>query len=110
RWAAVTTRAVGAGRITVVGTVPDQELAAAIILWLVPSPVGGWTTDASVTVATSGSTSGRLHVVHNWGWAPAAATPASDVKDLLTGESHGPGESIPLGPWDVRVFSSDAGG
>ena len=108
RWAAVTTRPVGAGRITVVGTVPDQELAAAIALWLVPSPVGGWTTDASVTVATSSATAGRLHVVHNWGWAPAAATPATDVKDLLSGESHGPGESIPLGPWDVRVFFSDA--
>ena len=75
RWAAVTTRPVGAGRITVVGTVPDQELASAIARWLAPSPVGGWTTDAAVTVATSGTATGRLHVVHNWGWAPAAATP-----------------------------------
>ena len=74
RWAAVTTRPVGAGRITVVGTVPDQELAAALVRWLVPSPVGGWTTDASVTVASSSTVAGRLHVVHNWGWAPAAAT------------------------------------
>ncbi len=39
RWAAVTTRPVGAGRITVIGTVPDQELAAALVRWLVPSPV-----------------------------------------------------------------------
>ena len=108
RWAAVTTRPVGAGRITVVGTVPDRELATAIARWLVPSPVGGWTTDAPVTVATSGTAAGRLHVVHNWGWAPAGATPATVVKDLLTGEVHGPGESIPLGPWDARVFSSEA--
>ena len=75
RWAAVTTRPVGAGRVTVVGTVPDQELAAALARWLAPSPVGGWTTDASVTVASSSTAAGRLHVVHNWGWAPAAAAP-----------------------------------
>jgi beta-galactosidase len=106
RWAAVTTRPVGAGRITVVGTVPDQELAEALARWLAPSPVAGWTTDASVTVATSRTPTGRLHVVHNWGWAPAAATPAADVVDLLTGERHGSGTRMPLGPWDVRVVSS----
>ena len=108
RWAAVTTRPVGAGRITVVGTVPDQELAAAIARWLVPTPVGGWTTDASVTVASSGTTTGRLHVVHNWGWAPAAATPATAVTDLLSGERLAAGQGIPLGPWDVRVVSSES--
>jgi beta-galactosidase len=108
RWAAVTTRPVGAGRITVVGTVPDQELAAALVRWLAPSPVSGWTTDASVTVASSSTAAGRLHVVHNWGWAPATATPATDVTDLLTGERHGRGQSLPLGPWDVRVVSSTA--
>ena len=35
RWAAVTTRPVGAGRVTVVGTVPDQELASR------PRPLAG---------------------------------------------------------------------
>ena len=106
RWAAVTTRPVGAGRITVVGTVPDQELAAALVRWLAPSPVSGWATDASVTVATSSTGTGRLHVVHNWGWAPATATPDTEVLDLLTGEGHEAGASLPLGPWDVRVVSS----
>ena len=33
RWAAVTTRPVGAGRITVVGNVPDQDLAAGLVWW-----------------------------------------------------------------------------
>ena len=58
RWAAVTTRAAGAGRITVVGTVPDQPLAARLARWLVPRPVGGWLTDEPVTVATSTERSG----------------------------------------------------
>ncbi len=107
RWAAVTTRPVGAGRVTVVGTVPDQELAVGLALWLAPSPVGGWATDASVTVASSTTSTGRLHVVHNWGWARATAVPATDVTDLLSGTVYGPGESVPLGPWDVRVLSGD---
>jgi beta-galactosidase len=105
RWAAITTNAVGAGRVTVVGTVPDQELAAAFTRWMVPEPIAGWHTDAPVTVSTSTSDSGnRLHVVHNWGWAPAVARPASPVKDLLSGATSAAGEAVDLGPWDVRVF------
>ena len=42
RWAAVTTKTAGAGRITVVGTVPDQELAESLARWLVPEPAAGW--------------------------------------------------------------------
>ena len=41
-WAAITTRAYGAGRITVVGTVPGLDLAAALARWLVPTPLAGW--------------------------------------------------------------------
>jgi len=105
RWAAVTTRRYGAGRITVVGTVPDQDLAAALARWLAPNPVGHWTTAASVTVATSGTPDGqRLHVVHNWSWDEATATPGTPVTDLLGGGTHRPGEPVALGPWDVRIF------
>jgi beta-galactosidase len=105
RWAAVTTNAAGAGRVTVVGTVPDQDLAAALTRWLVPEPVGGWRTDDPVTVSTStDGTGNRLHVVHNWGWDQASAVPGSAVKDLVTGESVPAGEPVPLGPWDVRIF------
>src|SRR5260370_40930664 len=53
RWAAVTTKPAGAGRITIVGTVPDQDLAADLRRWLVPDAAGGWTTGDSVTVSTS---------------------------------------------------------
>ena len=49
----MTTKAAGAGRITVVGTVPDQELAESLARWLVPEPVAGWQLPASVTVSTS---------------------------------------------------------
>ena len=41
-WPAVTTHVHGIGRIMMVGTVPDQELARALFAWAVPRPVHGW--------------------------------------------------------------------
>ena len=112
RWAVVTTRAAGAGRITVVGTVPDQDLAAALVRWLVPDAVGGWTAGDSVTVSTSTDpTAGiRLHLVHNWSWEEATACATSAVTDLLEGRRYAPGEAIALGPWDVRLLRGDEAG
>jgi beta-galactosidase len=96
------------GRITVVGTVPDQHLAADLMRWLVPCPAGGWTADDSVTVSTGTGTAGtRLHVLHNWSWDEATAAPSSKVTDMLGGGRHAPGEPITLGPWDVRLFRGD---
>jgi beta-galactosidase len=107
RWAAVTTIPTGAGRITVVGTVPDQDLAVNIVRRLVPEPTSGWTTDASVTVSTStDSTGSRVHVLHNWSWDEATATGVAAVTDLVRGEDHARGEPVVLGAWDVRILRS----
>jgi beta-galactosidase len=109
RWAAVTTRAAGAGRITVVGTVPDQQLAAGLARWLAPRPAGGWITDEPVTVSTSTERGGavRLHVLHNWGWAEATACPSVPVTDLLSGRHYPPGEPVALDAWDVRLLRGE---
>jgi beta-galactosidase len=109
RWATVTTKAAGAGRITVAGTVPDQDLAADLVRWLAPHAAGGWTTDDSVTVSTSTdtSTATRLHVLHNWSWDEATASPSGMVTDILSGGRHTPGEKVTLQAWDVRLFRSD---
>jgi beta-galactosidase len=110
RWAAVTTRAAGAGRITVVGTVPDQGLAMRLARWLAPHAVGGWAADEPVTVSTSTSTSrnsaSRLHILHNWSWNEASASPSAVVTDLLSGARYAPGDPVTLGPWDVRLLRS----
>jgi beta-galactosidase len=109
RWAAVTTKPAGEGRITVVGTVPDQDLAADLVRGLVPHAVGGWTTDDSVTVSTSTDTSAatRLHVLHNWSWDEATASPSGTLTDILGGERHPPGEKITPRAWDVQLYRSD---
>ena len=106
RWAAVTTKPAGAGRITVIGTVPDQDLAAGLVRWLVPDAVDGWTTDDSVTVSTStdASAATRLHVLHNWSWDEATASPSGPVTDIPGGERRPPGKKITLRAWDVRLF------
>src|SRR5690606_37154662 len=68
RWPAVTSKVSGDGRITVVGTVPNQALARTIAGWLVPRPVAGWA-DLPDTFTVSSSTAAdgtRIYFVHNW--------------------------------------------
>ena len=105
----MTTRQSGAGRITVVGTVPDQELAESLARWLVPEPVAGWQLPPSVTVSTSAapaeSGGTRLHVLHNWGWDPQTVSAPAPLRDLLSDEEVDPGTTLHLGSWDVRVFA-----
>ena len=106
RFAAVTTRAHGAGRVDVVATVPDQDLAAALAERWAPSPAGAWRDlPASVTVSTSRAPGTRLHVVHNWGWEPVTATAPSALTDLLSGDEVAGGSPLDLGQWDVRVLA-----
>jgi beta-galactosidase len=109
RWAAITTKSIGAGRITVVGTVPDQDLAADLMRWLAPDAAGGWTTDDSITVSTSTDTDAatRLHVLHNWSWEEATASVPCAVTDLLGGGRLLPGKKLTLQAWDVRLLRSD---
>jgi len=108
---AVTTRAVGSGRITVVGTVPDSDLASALV-GHVARQRDAWSLlrGGSVTVASADTPSGDVvRVVHNWSWNPANVVLPSAVTDAVSGGSHAEGESLRLGAWDVRVFVDTAG-
>ncbi len=105
RFPAVVTTEHGAGRITTVGTVPDQELARDLMRWLVPDALAAWgELPVSVTVSSASTADGgRLHVVHNWSWdAATVATPVS-VRDVLDPAAE-PTSSVTLGAWDVRVL------
>ncbi|MEV5846156.1 beta-galactosidase [Streptomyces sp. NPDC051985] len=122
RFAAVTTRAWGAGRITVVGTEPDPATAAALVDWAVRvsgaarpdhrATVRGrrWEGSEAVRVSSAVAQDGRrVHVVHNWSWDPAAVVAPTAVRDLLSDRLHRAGDSVELGSWDVRVFAEAAG-
>jgi beta-galactosidase len=107
RSAAVTTRVAGEGRITVVGTVPDPALAAALLRWLVPADQDPWRAlvDGSVTVTSATTGSGaRLRVVHNWSWDPLGVELPTAVRDVLGNADLDAGARLDLGPWDVRVL------
>ncbi|MGW0519185.1 beta-galactosidase [Crossiella sp. NPDC003009] len=112
RWAAVTTRHHGQGRVTCVGTVPGRDLARALAEWLAPTPRGGWTDlPPSVTTTTGTSAEGdRVHVVHNWSWEQVQVTAPVELTDLLGGGSSPAGTPVHLGSWDVRVFTGPATG
>jgi beta-galactosidase len=106
RWPAITTHATGAGRVTYVGTLPDAELMGALARWLVPTPANaGWTDlPASVTVTGATAPDGRhLSFVSNWSHDAVGATVPADAGDVLSGAALSAGDTLQLGPWDVRV-------
>ncbi|GAA3820517.1 beta-galactosidase [Sphaerisporangium flaviroseum] len=105
RFAAVTTRSHGKGRITYVGTVPNAALAQALFRWLVPD-AGAWTA-LPVGVTSTGATAvdgQRLRFLHNWTWEAATVQVPVAVRDVLDAGDHAAGEALTLGPWDVRVL------
>ncbi|MEV7392753.1 beta-galactosidase [Streptomyces sp. NPDC091215] len=109
RWPALTTHRHGAGRVTVVGTVPGRDLARALAGWLAPTPRSGWRDlPAPVTAATGTAPDGRrVHFVHNWSWDPAHVTTPTALTDVLDGTAAPAGTELRLGPWDVRILTED---
>jgi Beta-galactosidase trimerisation domain len=107
RWAAVTTKQYEFGRITYVGTLPNQTFARAFFEWLgAPTGQATWSgLPESVTASSGVGRAGRrVHFVHNWSWTPAEATAPCALRDALADESFRQGDPVSLGAWDVRVM------
>lgn len=111
RWPAVTTRLVGEGRITHVGTVPDAPLASALLDWAVEVGSGtrSWApATASQTISSSTNRAGaRIHVIHNWSWDPSSIALPGAARDVVSGDRLDEGASLELGPWDVRILAEE---
>lgn len=103
---AIVSRAVGKGRITTVGGVPDRELARSIGQWLLPDVVDPWRAlcQGSVRVTSATSDTSRLRFVHNWGWDESTITLPERVEDILSGERLDAQVPLTLKSWDVRVL------
>ena len=105
---AITTNAHGAGRITVVGTVPSPALAADLVRWAVPSPIADGLASGRalpVTVASGALPDGRrAWFVFNWGWAPQSLALAASVTDPVTGDQLQTGTDVSLPAWSTRTF------
>ena len=111
RFPAVVTAEHGSGRVTTVGTVPDDALGRALLEWAVPVGDDAWRRLVQGSVTVSSATSGagrRLRFVHNWSWDEASVELPTAVRDALTDTTHGLGETLVLGPWDVRVLVEES--
>lgn len=105
RWPAATTRPYGTGRITYVGTVPDPAFGEALFRWAAPEGTWG-RPHPSVTATSATARDGRrVRFLHNWSWNPVSVTLPIAAEDALTHTVHESGESVELGPWDVKVLT-----
>jgi beta-galactosidase len=106
-WPAVVTAAYGEGRVTTVGTVPDANLARALVEWLIPVADDAWRAAATASVTVYSATSGagrRLRFLHNWSWEPTGVVVPVAVRDALSDDIIERDHEVSLGPWDVRVL------
>ncbi|MBO0985622.1 beta-galactosidase [Rathayibacter sp. SD072] len=110
-YAALTSRAHGAGRVSTVGGLPDPRFAAAVLGWAGEvAGVAPWRPEAgSVRVHSAvNARAERLHVVQNWSWDDAVVAVPFAAEDLHSGEPVAAGAELALGPWDVRVLVTPA--
>ncbi|RRR96926.1 beta-galactosidase [Glycomyces terrestris] len=104
RFTAAATQDHGLGRVTYVGTVPNDAFAKSLFEWI--APADRWRPAEPSVTATSGvaGDGSVIRFVHNWSWGEAeVALPAAAV-DLLDGSAYAAGAAVPLGPWDVKVL------
>lgn len=117
---AVTTRPHGAGRVTVVGTIPNRRLAAAVMAWAVPDPIGHGLARVGlpVTVGSGALPDGRrAWFLFNWSWREydvelrrdVARLDAADGADAHgaaddAGGRHRAGDRLSVGPWSVATL------
>ena len=108
RFPAACTRRHGAGRVTYIGTLPNQVLARVLGRWI--TQVSGLSSDwparpETVRVSKARTATGdRLWFVGNWSWRDASMPIPADVLDLHTGTELPAGDRLALGAWDVRVL------
>jgi beta-galactosidase len=107
-FAAVTSNEHGAGRITVVGTVPSRALAVDLVRWAVQSPIAdALAPDRNLPVTVTSGTlpdGRRAWFAFNWSWSETVLTLARDVTGLASSISHKKGAQLPLAAWSTLTL------
>jgi beta-galactosidase len=107
-FAAITSNEHGAGRITVVGTVPSRALAVDLMRWAVQSPIAdALAPDRNLPVTVTSGTlpnGRRAWFVFNWSWSETVLTLARDVTGLASSISHKEGAQLPLAAWSTLTL------
>ncbi len=108
RWPAITTHRSGRGRLTWVGTLPDDATIRALARWAVPRPANARWVSSPPSVAVSGAVrrdGSHLSFLTNWSAEPATLRAPASVRDILSGVDIASGEPIVLDAWDVRLVT-----
>jgi len=95
----VTSKEFGAGRVTVVGTVPDAALARAIFSRAM-SPLWSGLPESVTALSAVNSVGERLWFVHNWSGSAVVVKPPIGLTAV---------DRLELGPRDVRVLREARG-
>jgi beta-galactosidase len=106
---AVTENTHGAGRITVVGTVPNAALAKTVMTSVLATPASSPFQDvrSPVTVSSGTSHGTRIWFLFNWGWEQRTLTVSSSLTDAISGAEISGGAEVRLSAWDVRVLRQE---
>lgn len=109
RFPAITSREVGAGRITLVGTVPNAALARDIVRFAVPTPLAAvWDASPAVTIASGTTPDGRrTWFVSNWSSDPATAAASEPLANATGVDRFVAGHKFSLEPWASEVLISE---
>ena len=84
---------------------PDPAFGEALFRWAAPAEAGG-RPHPSVTATSATSRDGRrVRFLHNWSWDPVSVSLPTAAEDVLTRTAYEAGQSVELGPWDVKVFA-----
>jgi beta-galactosidase len=107
-FAAVTTNKFEKGRVTYIGTMPDQKLGRHISQWLRTvhnDPLGKRSKTESVRYSRGKSNDGKeLIFLFNWSWQESEVSLPFASKNYLSNFEIVAGATITLGPWDAQVI------
>lgn len=116
-YAPITSHAVGAGRMTWLGVLPDARTTSAIVRWAVAergaAPVSdAWAgRPASVSVTSTVQPDGtRLWFVAQHGWDRVSVPAPAGAALVLAGTGDPVAGEVELGPWESVVFAERATG
>ena len=108
-YAAITSNAYEKGRVTVIGTIPDQELGKSLGNWvsnLISQVNPLISSSESVTISSATTKDNRnLYFVFNWGWETARVVISKDLHDLVSGNDYRSGETVRIDSWGVAIFT-----
>ena len=113
RWPAITTHRWGSGRLTWLGTLPDDGTLRALARWAVPTPANDAWGPLPPAVTVTGAVKADLSplwFVTNWSGEPSSVRLPVDVVEVPGGGGHPGGELLRLAAWDVRVLREERSG